>query len=253
MHANGRHSLVPCGRSNSCSYCAWKAVAQNMAVVALDAKVRQPRHGITLTTRDPAFSPERYRDAMRQWFRWLRSEVGEAEYLALIEHTVRTRLMHQHTLVKGLPDGDCDELWREGKRLWEKLTGAYRIEIRELRTPAGAIAYMVAHHHKGEQAPPPWWSGKRFRPSRRYFHRPVKGLREQVKRRHALRARVEQLVRDAHEAGVELDELERRDLEQTVEPARVQVVRVERHESGLLVDENGSVIERGLRRRLEGR
>lgn len=92
--------------------------------------------------------------------------------------------MHQHTLVKGLSeDADLDALWLAGKRRWERLTGAWRVELRELRTARGATAYIVGHHHKGEQAPPRGWKGRRFRSSRGYFSRPVPELREEVKDR----------------------------------------------------------------------
>jgi hypothetical protein len=247
--ASGELRPVPCGRRNSCPYCAWKAVAQNMAVVARDARDRQPTHGITLTTRDPRFSPERYRKACSQWFRWLRSEVGDVEYLALMEWTVRSRLMHQHTLVKGLPSGSCDPLWRAGKRRWEKLTGAYRVELRELRTPAGAIAYMVAHHHKREQAPPAGWSGKRFRPSRHYFERPIAQLRAEVKADHAERARVERLVREAAEH--DLDEHELQELLE-LPVAKAEVVKLRRTPRGRVCTEDGQVVPRSLVEAMSG-
>lgn len=84
------------------------------------------------------------------------------------------RLPHGHLLLKRLPPGvdlspGC-ELWRSVSERWKKLTGgAFIVELRELRSPAGAIAYTVAHLHKKDQAPPPEWRGKRFRPSKNYF------------------------------------------------------------------------------------
>jgi hypothetical protein len=44
----------------------------------------------------------------------------------------------------------------------------------------GAIAYLALHHNKMEQRPPRGWSGKRFRPSRGYFNRPVAELRAEA-------------------------------------------------------------------------
>jgi hypothetical protein len=166
--------------------------AENINVVAIDACEVMPHYAITLTTVDPEFSAGRFREAMAQWFRWLRSEVGPVEYLGNVEWSTGEsersgglRRMHQHTLTKGEPGWDLDGLWREGKSRWEKLTGAYRIELRELRTPAGACAYFVAHHHKREQAALEGWSGKRFRPSKGYFTRPVSELREQARDQRA--------------------------------------------------------------------
>jgi hypothetical protein len=157
---DGRLVPVGCGR-NTCPRCAWLKAAENVQVVKLDAQERMPTFGITLTTADPDFPARRFRTAMSQYFRWLRREFP-VEYLGLIEWSTGRaltakghRYQHQHTLVKGIPTGtDTDPLWRESKRRWEHLTGAYRVEFRELRTPAGAISYMVAHHHKAEQATP---------------------------------------------------------------------------------------------------
>lgn len=189
--ADGSLLPVRCGRSNSCPACAWLASVENVGVVAIDAREEQPRVGMTLTTRRADFDLERYRVAVAQLFKWLRSEFGaDLAYLLLMEWTTGSgghgRLPHGHLLVKRLP-ADVDlspgcELWAEVKRHWERYTGAWRVELRELRTPGGAIAYMVGHHHKGEQAPPDGWSGKRFRPSQNYFVRPVEELRVESRR-----------------------------------------------------------------------
>ena len=202
-----------CGRSNSCPSCAWLAAVENVGVVAIDAREEQPRVGMTLTTRRADFDMARYREAVRLLFRWLRSEFGsEVAYLLLMEWTTGSgghgRLPHGHLLVKRLPaeldlSAGC-ELWREVKAHWERYTGAWRVELRELRTPGGAIAYMVGHHHKGEQAPPEGWSGKRFRPSKNYFVRPVAELRQESR---AERLRAMALLRLAQVHGDALLEL----------------------------------------------
>jgi hypothetical protein len=208
--ADGRLLPVRCGRSNSCPLCAWLAAAENINVVAIDARDDMPRYAITLTTVDPAFSSRAFRVAMAQWFRWLRSEVGAVRYLGNVEFTTGEaatsgghRRIHQHTLVKGEDGWDLDGLWRAGKARWESLTGAYRVELRALRTPAGACAYFVAHHHRAEQAAPPGWSGKRFRPSKGYFTRPVPELREQAR---SQRARGIALLSLIERYGEELEE-----------------------------------------------
>lgn len=204
---NGELLYVRCGRSNSCPACAWLAAVENVAVVAIDARERQPTVGMTLTTRRADFNLARYRKAVEHIFRWLRREFGpEVAYLLMMEWTTgkggHGRLPHGHLLVKGLPDGldlspGCD-LWRQLKARWERHTGAWRVELRELRTPGGAIAYMVGHHHKGEQAPPPSFAGKRFRPSRNYFERPIAQLREEAR---AEKKRAIALLRLAEDAG----------------------------------------------------
>lgn len=250
--ADGSYRPVRCGRSNSCAYCAWQAAAQNMLVVGIDARERMPRHGITLTTKDPAFDQTRFREAIAVWFRWLRREVGPAQYLGLLEWTTGRaatsgghRRMHQHTLVKGLPDDvDLDDLWRHGKTRWERLTGAYRIELRELRTPMGALAYTVGHHHKGDQAPPPGWSGKRFRPSKGYFERPIVELRAEAARDRSRRVRLLKLVDELQEQDVDPDQLDEELWQQLLKPpAPPTVVRVKMTPLGRLYDlDSGQVI-----------
>jgi hypothetical protein len=204
---------VRCGRSNSCPACAWLAAVENVGVVAIDAREEQPTVGMTLTTRSASFDMVRYRRAVFAVFRWLRREFGsDVAYLLLMEWTQglggHGRLPHGHLLVKRLPS-DVDlspgcELWRELKRRWESHTGAWRVELRELRTPGGAIAYMVGHHHKQEQAPPDGWSGKRFRPSQNYFARPIADLRQEARRE---RLRSIALLKLAQERGDVLLEL----------------------------------------------
>jgi hypothetical protein len=181
---------VRCGRSNSCPKCAWLAAAENVAVVAIDSREEQPTVGMTLTTRRADFDLARYRRAVESVFRWLRREFGsDVAYLLMMEWTTGSgghgRLPHGHLLVKRLPadvdlSAGCD-LWRQLKARWERHTGAWRVELRELRTPGGAIAYMVGHHHKSEQAPPEGWSGKRIRPSQNYFVRSVVELRQEAR------------------------------------------------------------------------
>jgi hypothetical protein len=189
-----------------------------MMVVALDAKDEQPTVGMTLTTRAPDFDMARFRRASEDLFRWLRKRFGsELAYLMLMEWTTGSgghgRLPHAHVLVKRLP-GDLDlspgcQLWCAVKARWERLTGAWRVELRKLLSPGGAVGYMVGHHHKREQAPPPDWSGKRFRPSKNYFVQPVSDLRDQV--RHDRRVSMA-LYRLALRYGPELDLLDVRQL-----------------------------------------
>jgi hypothetical protein len=238
QYEDGRLLPARCCASNRCPYCAWLVAAENVNVVAIDAGRAMPHYAITLTTVDPAFSAHRFREAMAQWMRWLRSEVGSVEYLGNVEWTTGQaatsggeRRMHQHTLVKGELGWDLDALWRDGKALWERLTGAYRIELRELRTPAGACAYFVAHHHKREQAPPAGFDyGKRFRPSRGYFSEPLPLLREQAR---AKRARGIALLTLIEQYGEHLedelpaDELERWLADEQAKPPP-QLVRIQR-------------------------
>jgi hypothetical protein len=173
---DGRLVPMRCGASNKCAYCAWLIAVENSLVVGLDAKWSQPTVGITLTTHRPDFNMRTFREAVAVLFRWLRRYLGsEVEYCGLMEWTTGKggfgRMPHMHALVKGLDAGRCDELQPLISAKWLKLTGgAWVVECRPLRTPGGAIAYMVGHHHKREQAPPRSLRGmKRMRPSKGYF------------------------------------------------------------------------------------
>jgi hypothetical protein len=235
---NGELLPVRCGRSNSCPKCAWLAAVENVGVVAIDAREEQPTVGMTLTTRRADFDMARYRVAVAQLFKWLRSEFGpEVAYLLMMEWTTGSgghgRLPHGHLLVKRLP-ADLDlspncQLWQDVKAHWAKYTGAWMVEVRQLRSAGGAIAYMVGHHHKGHQAPPEGYTGgKRFRPSKNYFARPVARLREEAR---AERKRAIALLALAHERGDVLLEVAADTVEQLVDEyiadSEAQLVRVQ--------------------------
>ena len=183
-------------------------------MVAIDARDRQPTVGMTLTTRRADFDLVQYRDAVAVLFRWLRREFGaQVAYLLMMEWTTGSgghgRLPHGHLLLKGLPVDNLDlspgcQLWRDVKAHWERYTGAWRVELRELRTPGGAIAYMVGHHHKNEQAPPEGFSGKRFRPSRNYFERPIAQLREEARAQRKRSIALLELAQDGGDVLLEL-------------------------------------------------
>jgi hypothetical protein len=86
----------------------------------------------------------------------------------------------------------------------------------------GAIAYLALHHHKLEQRPPKGWTGKRFRPSRGYFNRPLPELRAEARELLADR-RIERALVEAWNVpdgfdGFLLDEL----LEEALPAARVR-------------------------------
>jgi hypothetical protein len=155
-------------------------------VVKLDADQRMPRVGLTLTTRSPDFDLVAFRRAVENLFRWLRRSFPEAEYLGVMEWTTgrrtKGRRPHMHALVKGVDPGVATELEAQVSARWLRYTSeAWKVECRPLRTPAGAIAYLTLHHHKREQAPPPGFRGKRLRPSKGYYSRPIVGLREEAR------------------------------------------------------------------------
>lgn len=194
---------------------------ENALVVQLDALEgdRWPTWGLTTTTARPWNDWHRgeLKYAEQRLFQQLRREHpgSDVQYLGFVEFTTGTaassggvRRVHVHHLLKGL--GRPDEsralaLERRVSELWRRYTGdAWRVECRPLRTPLGALSYLALHHHKWEQAPPAGWSGKRFRPSRGYFKRPVAELRAEA--RELMRdARLERALLDYLDAPEYLD------------------------------------------------
>lgn len=201
LMADGELRALRCGASNKCRYCAKLSAFENALVVRLDALegASWPTWGLTTTTREPwtkEIAPERaamLRDAERKLFQQLRREQARegrrVEYLGFVEFTTPDddggRRGHVHHLVKGLgrPDEErAAKLEADVSKMWLRYTDeAWRVECRPLRSPMGSIAYLALHHHKDEQRPPEGWSGKRFRPSRGYFERPVPELRAEAR------------------------------------------------------------------------
>jgi hypothetical protein len=176
---------VPCKRW-SCTVCGPRKSRELARVLLLDAADDAPGFAITLTTVDPDTTAALYRRASAVLWKRLRRRYGRVEYFGFIEfttgHGIRSggrRRMHGHYLVKFR---DAEPIPAEAERLvletWQSLTGAYRIEVEPLRTPAGAMTYLSLHHQKPQQAPPLEWRGMRSRPSKHYFSKPVAKLRD---------------------------------------------------------------------------
>lgn len=189
---------VPC-KTWGCEVCGRRKSRELARVLTLDANVCAPAFAITLTTRDPDTDPGVYREASAAVWKRLRRHFGAVDYFGFIEFTTGKgarsgghRRMHGHYLVKfrdvATDIVDVIEVERLVRETWEKVTGAYIIEVAQLVTPGAAMAYLSLHHQKPQQAPPAGWRGMRSRPSKRYFERPVWKLREQAQAELAIEA-----------------------------------------------------------------
>lgn len=193
--ADGRVIPARCGAPNKCAYCAYQTTVENAIVVQLDAeRFGYPTLGVTLTTVDPQTAMPAFRRDVEKVVKALRRREPDVEYLGMVEFTTGRsarsggfRRVHQHLLLRGVLPSVAPDLENVLRRVWEARTGANRVEARELRTPAGATAYLIHHHRKRDQAPPAGWSGKRMRPSRGYYGQPVGELR--VEARELLRSK----------------------------------------------------------------
>lgn len=153
-----------------------------------------PGHVVTLTSRDADVTAPRYRDACAVFWRAFRRRWGRVEFCGFIEWTTGrgtrsggARRLHSHWLVKSLTLGagevvtrasgkapcdcadasSCVECWAAAE--WSKLTGAWIVQARELRSVGGVVGYLALHHEKMEQRPPDGWTGRRLRASKGYF------------------------------------------------------------------------------------
>jgi hypothetical protein len=188
QHEDGRLTAVSCGCPNLCRYCSWRVALENAVVVKMDAEIRLPEIGFTLTTKATHTAPATFRNDVRLAFRALRRRFPGAQYLGQIEfttgegtHSGGARRIHQHGLLKGVPRERAEEVGAILREVWHQRTGAHRVEAHELHRPAGAIAYLVNHHQKSAQTPPKGWSGKRLRPSKGYYEHPIAAMRERAK------------------------------------------------------------------------
>ena len=240
--ASGTLCPLPCASPNLCSYCARRTAMENAAVVRLDAESGDfPRVGLCLTTVDPKTTPKQFGRDVDHAMRFLGSRLGEMRQLLVVEWTTGRaktsgghRRIHAHGLVKDVDPVEAGKVERDLRGWWKKRTGAHRVELRELRTAAGATAYLVQHHLKPEQAAPLNLKGvKRFRPGRGYFDRPLSELRQEA-RAVVDDARLQAALRHAvdYETWTDLGLVDEADARLT---AALADARAERGEGGKLV------------------
>jgi hypothetical protein len=176
---------------------------------------RPPALGVALTTAKPDTTPALIRYTVKEVVAFIRAELGGLEYLAFVEFTTGRaarsggyRRWHQHMLCKiptDVPAHQAVALESGISSITRRLLGAPRVEVAELRTPAGAAGYLTHHHSKEAQLPPADWKGRRFRPSQRYFDRPA-AERRALAHAHVLDEQVVRMVRDNMRADESLDQ-----------------------------------------------
>lgn len=159
-------------------------------MLRIDAETNSaPRYVLTLTSRDPVTDSASYRHACHMFWKAWRRRYGRVEYCGFVEWTTgraRTsgglRRMHSHWLVKLWLDAlDVAEVEAWVSAEWLKLTGAWKVQLAELRHVGGVVGYLALHHEKLEQAPPQGWTGRRLRPSRGYFAVSGREIRERAR------------------------------------------------------------------------
>lgn len=153
-------------------------------MIGIDASIEQPRVCSTFTTRD-SITQARLREVSAQVLRLIRDELGPVRYCSFLEFTTGKaatsgglRRPHLHTLWKGVDQDAAPVIAAAAGYVFERAAGAWRHDVGEIRTPAGATMYVARHHQKEEQAPPKWWGPtRRVRPSKGYYSLPSSELR----------------------------------------------------------------------------
>ena len=181
--ASGELVPVPCNRAK-CPYCGPRSAMVTAKMIGIDAQICQPTVCSTFTTRDPV-SQGRLREVSAQIMRLIRHELGPVRYCSFLEFTTGKaalsgglRRPHLHTLWKDAPPDAAPVIAGAASHVLEQASGAWRHDVGEIRTPAGATMYVARHHQKEEQAPPRWWGPtRRVRPGRGYYELPAPQLR----------------------------------------------------------------------------
>lgn len=177
--------------SNRCPGCARAAAFENMTMLRIDAEENDaPELVLTLTSRRADLTSKEYGAACAVFWRAFRRRYGQAvQYCGFIEWTTGdgprsggVRRLHSHWLVK-LRGVTVDVLEAQAwcSMEWARLTGAWVVELAELRSAGGIVGYLALHHEKMEQAPPAGWTGRRLRPSKGYFAVPGETRRERAR------------------------------------------------------------------------
>lgn len=216
--SDGLWAWVRCGL-NSCRYCYRLKSFERAQMVYEDALEEAPSYALTLTTKAPTWDAARYRSAKAQVLRALRAEFGRVEMLEFIEQTTGKaprsggrRRGHGHNLVKGIGPGRVLELERIVVPIWKRATGAWHVNVSELASAGGAVAYLTLNLalEKGKlaQAPTELPKGTRtLRATRGYWSVPVDELRARAadhNRRRRMRWRLESENPGAPPAWLEL-------------------------------------------------
>lgn len=182
--ASGELVPIPCNRAK-CPVCGPRRAMVTAKMIGIDAQLHQPRVCSTFTTRDRIDQP-RLREVSAQIFRLVRAELGPVRYCSFLEFTTGkaarsggVRRPHLHTLWKDVDSDAAPVIAGIAGHVLERAAGAWRHDVGEIRTPAGATMYVARHHQKEEQAPPrSWGRTRRVRPSKGYYQLPADQLRK---------------------------------------------------------------------------
>lgn len=248
---DGSWMALRCKR-RGCPYCGRIKDYELLQCLLIDARQELAALMVTLTTVDP-WTPARsaelsksYRLGSAKLWEALRAEFGQVRYFGSIEFTTGEaetsgghRRMHGHYLVKDLDPAMCGRATELGRAVWERATGAWRVQFAPLASAGGIVGYLALHHRKREQLPPDDWRGMTCRASQRpsYWHRPIAEIRAEARREQAIRRSAWKMRQEGatEEQAAVLAPLEVADQEQAWAQHTPELVAVRENYRGALI------------------
>lgn len=209
---------MPCG-SPRCPKCgAYQALINCGMVFLTSQRMGNPSSVAVLTTKDPEGAIERWSKDVEQVFRGLKRRWPHVERLGFMEWTTGLarssggkRRPHMHLLLRGLPRGEEQAAEQKVREIWERRTGANRVEVETLRETECGIRYLALHHGKLEQAPPAGWSGRAMRPSRGWYGTPAEEVRAaataQLRQRSTRKKVRDRLRQELEDSGADMGDV----------------------------------------------
>ena len=157
----------------SCPVCGRRKIGH----YAKRVEAAEPNRFLTLTVstklwKDPREAYDETRRQCSPLFTLLRKEFGSIEYFRVLEVT-KKGWPHYHYLIRSdyLPH-------QRIKSHWQRLTGAYIVDIRPIKTTENAYWYTVKYLAKQDAVP---WTDRRCTWSRRFFRK------QHWKKQHSLK------------------------------------------------------------------
>jgi hypothetical protein len=179
-----------CRATNLCRYCQKLYVVETVEMLTLDALEHAPTVWVVLTAREHLTRRDTYRHVERLRAAAKRRWPG-IEWFVQVEFQRRGAL-HLNLLIKGVPDGDVEQLRQVLVERWCARVDAEPVGqwVEAIGDAYGVTAYiskMLAHGLKAEQAPPIGWRGHRTSQTRGYLVRPAGQMRREA--RESLKAK----------------------------------------------------------------
>lgn len=191
--SDGRRVPGRCRATNQCAYCAKLAAVENSEMLALDALGGSaPSVYAVLTTSRAETRPAVFYRAREAVLKALKRRWPDVAVATVLEFTTGRagtsggrRRPHWNLLIKGVPAEELAAASEVIVRVWcarpevgARPAGQY---VGEVAHVGGLMRYLALHFFKTAQAPPPGWSGHRFRTMGGYFAEGTAAMRARAR------------------------------------------------------------------------